>query len=385
MESAVQVVRMCLNTYTLEADHVVDTSTVKVFEGNTQSSPRNSVGSHWGPRKSRTIDSDASAVWRPVCCPEVSWREKYKVRMFYRRSPFEQHGDAHLVRLSMHLPFDARLVASLLADASEFIQEALVAKRHQLPQDTAEKLQVAVDSHYLHQLQSATVVQQVNLCAPHEAHTQLLDCVLGTPTAPHVSVRLWMLRTIRILPDERTEESVDGQGFACLIACTGVPPVASRLQDESESQDTRRLGHSHSIGAGARTATPQLVHLQPSGVLLRDAGDGHTEVNLSALLGKDCIKLVSGDMLGEELLFWRSIRNLLYVLEHVCPLPPSFTHSLLSQVENCMTYEGDETWDLSSPLSRSLSPSSQSTDSEHWDQLISEELQVKLLEDGREF
>merc|ERR1712137_55464 len=55
-----------------------------------------------------------------------------------------------------------------------------------------------------------------------------------------------------------------------------------------------------------------------------------------ALLGKDSVKLVSGDLLGERLLLWRTLENILFALEHLHPLPPDFSPPLLTLQERCL-------------------------------------------------
>merc|ERR1711964_375012 len=103
---------------------------------------------------------------------------------------------------------------------------------------------------------------------------------------------------------------------------------------------------------------PRLVQLRPTGVLVSPVDDGHTELTLCALLGKDSIRLVSGDLLGERLMFWKTIENLLFVLESLCPLPPEFSHSLMAEQERCsdidLTLEESQ---LESQLQNSRSPS----------------------------
>merc|ERR1711953_733649 len=78
--------------------------------------------------------------------------------------------------------------------------------------------------------------------------------------------------------------------------------------------------------------------LKPNGILVRPTAAGEqSEVSLCALLHKDTVRLLSGDLLGEKLLFWRTLENLLFALETLCPLPVDFNHPLRAHQERCLS------------------------------------------------
>ncbi|CAE8587679.1 unnamed protein product, partial [Polarella glacialis] len=139
-----------------------------------------------------------------------------------------------------------------------------------------------------------------------------------------------------------------------------------------------------------RNSISRLVHLKPSGVLVRPAeGSGNTasEVSLCALLGKDSVRLLSGDLLGEKLLFWRTLENLLFVLEQLCPfLPAGFGPPLLAHQERCLQGSAGDVGDgsgspLSSPGRSSVADEPPQSDSELEVQLV--EVDSSAGEGGR--
>merc|ERR1712151_1451977 len=89
----------------------------------------------------------------------------------------------------------------MLADHGQFMREALSLKRNELSVATVERLTRLADGPLVSQLQSATTIKALHLGTTHEAYSELVECHLGTPSAPHVPVRLWLLKSLRIIPD----------------------------------------------------------------------------------------------------------------------------------------------------------------------------------------
>eukprot|EP00927_Polykrikos_kofoidii_P019707 TRINITY_DN19233_c0_g1_i1.p1 TRINITY_DN19233_c0_g1~~TRINITY_DN19233_c0_g1_i1.p1 ORF type:complete len:943 (+),score=157.81 TRINITY_DN19233_c0_g1_i1:26-2830(+) len=475
--------------------------------------------------------------WRHVPCPEASWRTRYGARAAYQKVPFEEQSDAYVVRATMLLPFPAFLVAALLADHAAFIREALALRglaveqpqedqQHQqqdekilheqhaererqehppptpqlLADAVLERLRQLASGQLVFQMQTATLIKSLKLGTSHEASSELYECHLGPPSTPHLPVRLWLLKSLRILPpghgsspspassqgscaaclafsqsDEESPRVVDGVGDVSskdkdddcrinddagfsdaaartvavsfkfgeetavaaagaaspelvhqlpsyLFLCTAVPPVATqgRKQDghrgerpnatsceygngadgemvapyiavggkgggadsveraagsvgDAEDVLTTAVSATSSLslplsrpslqlpglggtsrpagalrsdlnglgglpGKGGGPSLPRVISLKPSGVRITPADDGsRAEVSLSALLHKDTVRLVSGDLLGERLIFWSTFENIVFVLETLCPLPPGFDHPLRAQQERCLS------------------------------------------------
>lgn len=256
----------------------------------------------------------------------------------------------------MKLPFPSFLIACLLADHSQFIREALALKQHQLLHSTVERLKQMAEGQLVSQLQSASSVESLQLGTAHEAYSELVECNLGTPSAPHVAVRLWFLKSLRIIPAAGTPAAAAGTPVGCegalgggaeeavppsyLFLCTAVPPVANLPQPDGCSAAQVGPG-GEGLGSltspNGRGSPPRLICLKPSGMLIRPCGCGEADVSLCALLGKDSVKLVSGDLLGERLLLWRTLENLLFVLENLSPLPSDFSHPLRAHQERCLS------------------------------------------------
>jgi len=295
----------------------------------------------------------STVQWFDVPCPTSTWRERYGMRAAYQPVPFDQQPDACVMRAMMRLPFPPLSVVCLLADHAQFIRGALQLKHH-LPQDVKDRLRQLMDGQIVPQLHGASVVEQLQLGTLHEVYSELLECNLGTPSAPHVTLRLWLLKSLRVIPatggaGEGSSEEQAPPSY--LFLCTAVPPVAASSPQEDaggaspvhagEAADTGCLefGSSPSspTSSAGRTAPPKLLNLKPSGVLICPASCGGADVDLCALLGRDSVKLISGDLLGERLLFWRTLENMLFVLEHLCPLPADFIHSFFtSHQERCL-------------------------------------------------
>jgi len=324
---------------------------------------------------------DEQYVWKKVRCPEPSWVSKYNMCAAYRKMADDQQPDAYVARAAMRLPFPARLVACLLADHSTFIKEALKERANTLSLQTVERLQHIADGHLVAQLHGCTVAEVLQLGTKHEAHSEILDCQVGIPSAPHVTARLWLLNCVRILPDACLDGGDLGEvptsgAPSYLFACTAVPPVAAPLEEghsDAGEAEMRRSSSGHlaftASTASARNSSPlgrisasRLVNLEPCGVLVRGAGESgeQADVRFTALLGTESIKLLSSDMLGEKMLFWRTIENLCFVLESLGPLTAGFNHPLLDQHEMCLNSHGHDMQDSPSPSgpSRASSPES---------------------------
>jgi len=314
--------------------------------------------------------------WRHVPCPDSSWRTKYGMTAAYQHVPFEQQSDAYIVRAAMRLPFPALLVACLLSDHRHFIREALALKQQQLPGSVVTQLDQIAEGQLISQLHSTTIIESLALKTEHEAYSELVECNLGTPSAPHVAVRLWLLKSLRIIPAAVAPAGEGGEGGepqaaapppSYLFLCTAVQPVTAPPQQEGAGAAQAGSGAmaggapgqyglpgSRALSPSGRAASPRLINLKPSGVLVQPAGEDAADISFSALLGKDSVKLVSGDLLGERLLFWRSLENLVFVLEHLCPLPACFSHPLMARQEHCLSAE--TTPEASEPASPKSAP-----------------------------
>jgi len=241
----------------------------------------------------------------------------------------------------------------------------------------------------LSQLQSSRTAKQLSSGAASEVYSEHLECTIGTPAAPHASVRLWLLKFLRItrIPDDMGSPSMAtgscrgggmegsifrGEGISSyLFVCTAAPPVADTPASWQEAPDGARAGPreefcrqasrssldevltrtraSLASPRGKRGAPERVAHLRPSGVEVRPAAGGAgegSEVSVCLLPGKETIRLVSGDLLGERLILWKTLGNALFVLESLCPavagsgggppLPSGFTHPLLARLEQCL-------------------------------------------------
>ncbi|CAK0842071.1 unnamed protein product [Prorocentrum cordatum] len=335
--------------------------------------------------------SEQGPQWCAVPCPEPLWREHYGVRAFYRYvEPSEHQLDTYMVRVELRLPWPPLLVACLLADHGSLIDH-LLPSAPELSPATAERLrQIAEGSlPLLSQLQSSRTAKQLSSGAASEVYSEHLECTIGTPAAPHASVRLWLLKFLRItrIPDDMGSPSMAtgscrgggmegsifrGEGISSyLFVCTAAPPVADTPASWQEAPDGARAGPreefcrqasrssldevltrtraSLASPRGKRGAPERVAHLRPSGVEVRPAAGGAgegSEVSVCLLPGKETIRLVSGDLLGERLILWKTLGNALFVLESLCPavagsgggppLPSGFTHPLLARLEQCL-------------------------------------------------
>jgi len=362
--------------------------------------------------------------WRHVRCPEASWRQKYCMHAAYQHVPNAEHSDDYVLRSAMRLPFPAFHVACVLLDHSHFIRKALSLKEQELAPAVVERLRQLAAGHLVSQMHCATTIKTLHLGTEHEACSELLECHLGTPSAPHVPVRLPLLRSLRIIPAPRDAGCLKGGAAPCdgaeagcrggvgakasaeatglphasspksaqapsyLFFCTAVPPVAPARQHDGESSassSVRRVssnglhsdrhqgnGHhcdGHNVGAaiapteipgstltpelgvtccdgaaavtspaGSRASAPRRMSIQPSGVLIQPQdGGSQADVSLCALLHRDTLRLINGDLLGERLLFWRTLENVLFVLEALGTLPDDLEHPLRELQARCLS------------------------------------------------
>eukprot|EP00929_Paragymnodinium_shiwhaense_P120157 TRINITY_DN92050_c0_g1_i1.p1 TRINITY_DN92050_c0_g1~~TRINITY_DN92050_c0_g1_i1.p1 ORF type:complete len:980 (+),score=196.00 TRINITY_DN92050_c0_g1_i1:136-3075(+) len=483
-------------------------------------------------------DAANKQPWQQVPCPEASWVTKYGLRAAYHHCPYEQQLDAYVIRATMRLPFPAFFVAALVADHSEFIKEALTPHvRGRLSPEVLARLNELASGHLVSQMRGASTIRRMHLGTAHEAYSELMECLLGAPSAPHVPLRVWLLKSLRVLPEdavasrltasssgshtsnsprssnasieasvaataappERQETSSEsptptsahgeaaqngyGHGHchshshsprhttepgaktsmlpSYLFLCTAVPPVAASSEPPAVGleafglpsaaasvslaqpmgqnamrpapispppplptagttaaagigggsvSDVSGNGAGPALGyrlVGNRPISPpppsptsrggraeRFISLKPSGLLIQPAAAGQeAEVKLSGLLHKDTVRLISGDLLGERLLFWRTLENLIFVLESLCPLPPEFSHSLRSIEERCLSHAACagrpcshfEDWPSYSSPASPRSPSSRggsrcTSPTPSW-QPHGEEIQVELVEE----
>lgn len=282
-----------------------------------------------------------ASSWRRVRCPEASWHRRYGLWMAYAPAePRTRDGCEYIVHGALSVPFSPTQVAGLLADHSAFIREALASREGALPGAVADRLQQLADGHLVAQLQGSAVLEHLRLGMRGEIFSHLVECALGTPSAPHVATRL------------RLVVSLHAAGAAAdpsyLFLC-GAAPEAEAEGDAEEPWAAPRGLHSprgRALCPGAasprcasprckRAAPPRCVSLRPCGLRVEGLGKPGARITLCALLGKDGARLISGDLLGERALLWRTLGNLLFVLEALAPLPPDFGLPLLRCAAGC--------------------------------------------------
>eukprot|EP00930_Biecheleria_cincta_P041904 TRINITY_DN28804_c0_g1_i1.p1 TRINITY_DN28804_c0_g1~~TRINITY_DN28804_c0_g1_i1.p1 ORF type:complete len:897 (+),score=148.03 TRINITY_DN28804_c0_g1_i1:37-2727(+) len=498
--SAFTSVRMCLSTFTVPQDDVI--SSIASYAAKYSKSRSQSDGSLVVSRTLSDVAkdsgrsvlgrSDAAACppatsatpasggdgtagqpagqqqrWHIMQCPEPSWKSRYGLRVAYQQVTPELEPDAsYILRGSLQLPHSALLVASLLADHAAFIRQALeAADRAMLPSYKVKQLKALADGQLILQMQDAAIVEPVRLGYAFEICSEVVECNLAVPSAPHNAMRLSLLKSVQLLPagavggetaDWRDSGSSGSGGAltetrssspdhvsvelsetalpAYLLVCAAVHPgeACGREEDPrtmASGAATRDSGFGRAIpenahpkpndadAQGEATATrkpalpvPELqlaaaslrgansqasnnltpmhspktrmapskfVDLKPCGVQVKPAFSTDVsacEVNFCAILGKDSVRLLSGDLLGERLLFWRTLENLLFVLEELCPLlPQNFIPPLLAQQEQ--TLQRDT---LGTPPSSPHSGSSAGDPA--LERSLDEELEVQLVE-----